>query len=212
MICNTVGLGLRKNIVFVPSLDIRGARKWDVLIVSDDSTDIDSNLKKLYLSIYSFVNGLYDLSVHLDELWEFTQELDGFQENILRKINEYIRLSSWHVLTKNKLMSDIEKMCVEIFSRYTEFVKSNAVYARAKRSALQGALTRSEIIDLFQDDLVERYETPSFNEQLFHSTLDEAEEVFGRYSLNRSNIIAGAIGGTIVFILSQIITYLASLQ
>lgn len=208
IICMRVGLGLRKNIVFVPDLGIKGARKWDFLIDFGDPNDIDSNLKTLYLTLYSFANSLYDLGVHLDELWDFARELNEIQENIFKKINKYIRLSSWNVLAKNTLINDIEKMLVKAFTRYTEFTRSKDIYARSKHNALQGPLAWKEFVEVFRDDLVETYESPSFNEQMFHWTLDKVQGIFERFSLNRSNVIAGALGGVIVFVLTQVINYL----
>ena len=208
MICMRVGLGLRKDIVFVPDLGIKGPRKWDFLIDFGDPNDIDSNLKTLYLTLYSFANRLYDLRVHWDELWDFARELNEIQENIFKKINKYIRLSSWNVLAKNTLINDIEKMLVKAFTRYTEFTRSKDIYTRSKHNALQGPLAWKEFVEVFRDDLVETYESPSFNEQMFHWTLDKVQGIFERFSLNRSNVIAGALGGAIVFVLTQVINYL----
>lgn len=211
IICRSDGLGLRRDFVFVPDSDIKGAREWDVLIISDNFNEIDSNLKMLYLTLYSFMNELYELRIHLSELSEFTTELSEFQESILKKISEYTMQSSWHVLAKNKIINDIEKMLVNAYIKYSGFTGSRNIYTRMKNDTFQDVLA-NELLKGFKDDLIEMYESPSFNGQLFLQTLDKAEKIFERYSVNRSNIIAGAIGGIIVSVLAQIISYLLSLH
>ena len=211
MNCWIAGLGLHREFTFVPHLKVKGARKWDTLIVSNNCDDIDSNLKRLYLGLYGFVNGLYELNVHLSELHDFTASLDEFQESIFKSISEYIRLSSWHLIAKNRLIADVGKTHVNAFMRYAEFVRSRSLYMRMKNDTLQDLLN-DELLEGLRDDFASQFEEPKFDERLFRQTLAKAQNMCEKYSLNRSNILAGAIGGIIVFLLTQVISYLRLLR
>lgn len=208
LICKIIGLGFRRQFVFTEDINLIPL-DINTYVYSKDKDITDYNLKQLYIKMFYLINELLELHESLNEIEDYVETINNIKEEILQNLLSYIRISSWHILSKNRYSNKTEEMLINSFYLYNQFIDKLKLYKIIKnRTITENNSKDTFFIDFLDNSIMNNYLEPTFDEKLYLDTYSKTFDIIQKYSLNKTTIVAGIIGGLLVFFITGVLNIL----